>query len=167
MYIIFEFYVYRLELNLKYPLTMSSRQLFTHIVFFILAICTSIVSSAQWKKDGTPDMRYSSNKSNYGNSYSSSGYGTNSSTRFQNGYVKSNGTYVQPHYKTDVNSTNWDNFSTKDNYNYYNGSTGSRARDYSPEAYNYGSGKPIYQGPNGGQYYYNDKGNKTYVPKRW
>lgn len=91
---------------------------------------------------------------------------TYGSTRYQSGYYKpSTGTYVQPHYKTDVNTTNWDNFSTRGNYNPYNGSTGSRARDYSNEAYNYGSGQIIHTGPRGGQYYYNSNGNKTYVPK--
>lgn len=92
---------------------------------------------------------------------------TNGSTRYQSGYYKpSTGTYVQPHYKTISNSTNWDNFSTKDNYNPYNGSKGSRARDYSNDAYNYGSGQQIQTGPRGGQFYINSNGNKTYVPKR-
>ncbi|MBK6497038.1 MAG: hypothetical protein IPG00_02265 [Saprospiraceae bacterium] len=39
-------------------------------------------------------------------------------------------------------------------------------KDYSSEAYNYGAGQTIYTGPRGGQYYYNSKGNKVYVPKR-
>lgn len=137
---------------------------------FLIAVLTCFVFSAnaQYKKDGTPDMRYSSNKQLYGNSYStpSYNYGTNSNVRYQSGYTKDNGTYVEPHYKTNSNSTNWDNFSTKDNYNPYNGNTGSRARDYSNDAYNYGSGQQIQTGPKGGQYYINSNGNKTYVPKR-
>ncbi|MBV8328011.1 hypothetical protein [Chryseobacterium sp.] len=92
---------------------------------------------------------------------------TNSSTRYQSGYYKpSTGTYVQPHYKTNNNSTNQDNYSTTGNTNAYTGQSGSRARDYSNEAYNYGSGQTIQTGPRGGQYYYNSNGNKTYVPKR-
>ena len=92
---------------------------------------------------------------------------TYSGTRYQSGYYKpSTGTYVQPHYKTNANSTNWDNFSTQGNYNPYTGSAGSRARDYSSDAYNYGGGNTIYTGSRGGQYYYNSNGNKTYVPKR-
>ena len=126
----------------------------------------TFVLSAQYKKDGTPDMRYSSNRSLYGNSYSSSGYGTNSESRYQNGYSRSNGTYVESHYKTRSNSSNVDNYSTRDNYNPYTGQTGSRARDYSTEAYNYGSGQSIQTGSRGGQYYINSNGNKTYVPKR-
>ena len=82
------------------------------------------------------------------------------------GYSRSNGTYVQPYVRTMPNFTNWDNFSTKGNYNPYTGSTGYRARDYSIDAYNYGSGRTIYTGSRGGQYYYNSIGRKTYVPKR-
>jgi hypothetical protein len=92
---------------------------------------------------------------------------TNSSTRYQSGYVKpSTGTYVQPHYKTNTNNTNHDNFSTKGNSNTYTGQSGSRAKDYSSGASNYGSGKSIQTGSRGGQYYINSNGNKTYVPKQ-
>jgi len=82
------------------------------------------------------------------------------------GYYKDNGTYVDSYVRTSPNSTNWDNFSTSGNSNPYTGSTGYRARDYSSEAYNYGSGQTIYTGSRGGQYYINNNGNKTYVPKR-
>lgn len=90
----------------------------------------------------------------------------NLNTTTVSGYSRSNGTYVQPHVRTMPNTTNWDNFSTKGNYNTFTGSTGYRAKDYSIDAYNYGSGRTIYTGSRGGQYYYNSKGNKTYVPKR-
>ena len=102
-------------------------------------------------------------------SRSGSSYGsrtTSSSTRYQNGYFRSNGTYVRGHYKTSSNNTNHDNFSTKGNVNTFTGSVGTRARDYSYDAYYYGQGKEIHTGPRGGQYYINSKGNKTYVPKR-
>ena len=59
-----------------------------------------------------------------------------------------------------------DNFSTSGNVNTYTGSVGTRAKDYSSGAYNYGGGSTIYTGPRGGQYYINSNGNKTYVPKR-
>ncbi|MEY3500804.1 MAG: hypothetical protein RL308_2473 [Bacteroidota bacterium] len=92
---------------------------------------------------------------------------TNSSTRYQSGYVKpSSGTYVQPHYKTTTNNTNHDNYSTSGNANSYTGQSGSRAKDYSSDANNYGSGQTIQTGSKGGQYYINSNGNKTYVPKR-
>jgi hypothetical protein len=92
----------------------------------------------------------------------------NNSYRYQNGYIKpTTGSYVQPHYKTNINATNWDNYSTYGNTNTFTGNPGTRARDYSPQSYNYGSGQPIYSGPQGGQYYINSRGNKTYVPKRY
>lgn len=91
---------------------------------------------------------------------------TNSSVRYQQGYTRTDGTYVRGHYKTDSNGTNHDNFSTRGNVNNYTGSYGSRARDYSSGAYNYGSGRTIQTGSRGGQYYINSNGNKTYVPKR-
>ena len=88
------------------------------------------------------------------------------STRYQRGYVRKNGTYVTGHYKTQSDRTNHNNFSTISNTNPYTGSRGSRAKDYSSGAYNYGRGKTVHTGSRGGQYYYNSKGNKTYVPKR-
>jgi hypothetical protein len=92
---------------------------------------------------------------------------TNNNVRYQQGYYKpSTGTYVQPHYKTQNNGTNHDNYSTKGNTNKYTGESGSRAKDYSKDANNYGSGRTIHTGPKGGQYYINSNGNKTYVPKR-
>lgn len=87
--------------------------------------------------------------------------------KYQRGYYRrSSGSYVQPHMKTERNSTNRDNYSTSPNYNPYSGKTGKRAGDYTPEAYNYGSGQPIRSGSRGGQYYINKNGNRTYVPKR-
>lgn len=86
--------------------------------------------------------------------------------RYQSGYSRSDGTYVNGHYKTRSNQTNYDNFSTQGNINVYTGTQGSRARDYSPGAYNYGVGQTIHTGSRGGQYYINSHGNKTYVPKR-
>lgn len=95
-------------------------------------------------------------------------YGTsvNTFTTTVSGYTRSNGTYVEPYVRTQRNSTNHDNFSTSGNMNIYTGTSGSRAKDYSPEAYNYGSGRTIYTGSRGGQYYINGNGNKVYVPKR-
>ena len=90
----------------------------------------------------------------------------NALTTTVNGYFRNNGTYVESHIRTMPNSTNWDNYSTKGNVNPFTGSTGYRARDYSSEALNYGAGHTIHTGPRGGQYYYNSRGNKTYVPKR-
>lgn len=88
------------------------------------------------------------------------------SSTYVNGYYKSDGTYVQGHYKTTPDRTNTNNYSTQGNINPYTSQSGTRAKDYSSESYNYGSGKTIQTGPNGGQYYINSNGNKTYVPKR-
>ncbi|QDK78885.1 hypothetical protein EXU85_09820 [Spirosoma sp. KCTC 42546] len=121
---------------------------------------------AQYKKDGTPDMRYNSNRQMYGNSYCSPSYGTtNPSIDYQSSYVR-NGTYVEPSFHTKSNNTNTDNWSTSGNTNPLTGSLGTRARDYSNEAYNYGQGQVIQTGPRGGQYYQNSNGNRTYIPKR-
>ena len=133
------------------------------LIFLVLFVFNS---NAQYKKDGTPDMRYKANKSTYGNSYSTPSPTYNSDSRYQSGYVKSNGTYVEPTYKTNPNSTNTDNYSTRGNINPYNGNSGTKAPDYSNEAKNYGSGQTIYTGSRGGNYYINSNGNKTYVPKQ-
>jgi hypothetical protein len=98
---------------------------------------------------------------------STDSYGTvNSSSTYVRGYTRSNGTYVQGHKRSSQNSTNHDNYSTSGNMNPYTGTYGSRARDYSSGAYNYGAGQTIHTGSRGGQYYINSNGNKTYVPKR-
>ncbi|MCX6187858.1 MAG: hypothetical protein NTU43_12865 [Bacteroidetes bacterium] len=89
--------------------------------FLILAIMAllSLGANAQTKKDGTPDMRYKANKELYGNSYSTPSsttpsystpsfsepkqernYDNGGQLKLQDGYLKSNGTYVEPHLKT-------------------------------------------------------------------
>lgn len=89
------------------------------------------------------------------------------SHKYQRGYTrKSTGTYVTGLYKTRSDRTNHNNFSTRGRSNPYTGSKGYRARDYSSRAYNYGRSRSINRGSRGGQYYYNSRGNKTYVPKR-
>lgn len=101
---------------------------------------------------------------NYG---STGSFGSvNTSTTHVNGYTRSDGTRVNGYNRSARNSTNHDNYSTSGNVNPYTGTTGSRARDYSSDAYNYGSGRTIQTGSRGGQYYINSNGNKTYVPKR-
>lgn len=41
------------------------------------------------------------------------------------GYYKpSTGTYVQPYYRSNSNTTRWDNYSTRGNYNPYTGKKG-------------------------------------------
>lgn len=55
-----------------------------------------------------------------------------------NGYYKSNGTYVQPHYRTSPNNSVYDNWSTYPNVNPYTGNTGTKYyNSYSNKSYNY------------------------------
>ena len=64
---------------------------------------------------------------------------------YVNGYLKKNGTYVEPHYRTEPNHTILDNWSTKGNINPYTGKEGW-IEPY--EKYSYfigGIGKPIYE----------------------
>jgi hypothetical protein len=98
----------------------------TTITFFTLGV------NAQTKKDGTPDMRYKANKETYGNSYSTPSYSTpRSSTptyseprternysnggqyRVQDGYQKSNGSYVAPHIKTTPDNNTYNNYKSR------------------------------------------------------
>ena len=128
----------------------------------ILTAAIALVSMVGAKAQsyyGTSSYSYGSRSNGYGSS-------TNSSVHYQRGYTRTDGTYVQGHYKTNTNSTNHDNFSTRGNVNSFTGTSGSRARDYSTGAYNYGSGHTVHTGSRGGQYYINSNGNKTYVPKR-
>ncbi len=102
--------------------------------FFILAIMAllSLGANAQTKKDGTPDMRYKANKETYGNSYSTPSYSTPKTStptysepkternysnggqyKVQDGYQKSNGTYVAPHIKTTPDNNTYNNYKPK------------------------------------------------------
>lgn len=42
------------------------------------------------------------------------------------GYYRSNGTYVQPHYRSSPNNSRYDNWSTRGNYNPYTGKRGAK-----------------------------------------
>jgi len=55
------------------------------------------------------------------------------------GHYRSDGTYVQPHHRSNANSTKLDNYSTQGNYNPYNGKSGT-VDPYKPTQNNpYGS----------------------------
>lgn len=43
------------------------------------------------------------------------------------GYLRKNGTYVQPYHRTAPNNTKSDNYSTKGNYNPYTGKAGTKS----------------------------------------
>lgn len=84
---------------------------------FLLSV--SLAAHAQYKKDGTPDMRFKENKEQFGNSYSAPSnsfdkpsqrnYDNGGQYRIQKGYQKSNGTYVSPHLKTTPDNHKWNN----------------------------------------------------------
>ena len=55
---------------------------------------------------------------------------------YVNGYLKSNGTYVAPHYRSSPNSYRYDNFSSRGNVNPYTGKKGYKSHEYSlPRGY--------------------------------
>ena len=54
---------------------------------------------------------------------------TSASAKSTRGYVKKDGTYVQPHQKTDPNKTKGDNYSTKGNTSPYTGKKGTKPRN--------------------------------------
>lgn len=142
---------------------MKTRRILSVMLFVAIAF----VSQAQhYRTNGMPDMRYRENRTTYSSSYSAPTITSTPDVRFQSGYQRSNGTVVSSHYKTESNYTNLDNFSTSGNSNPFTGTSGSRARDYSNDARNYGGGQTIQTGSRGGQYYINNSGGKTYVPKQ-
>ena len=74
-------------------------------------------------------------------------------TVYVNGYYRSNGTYVQPHYRTSPNNSVYDNWSTYPNVNPYTGQTGTK--HYNTNYYNTNS---TYNTNS----YYNSTYNNTY-----
>jgi hypothetical protein len=57
---------------------------------------------------------------------------------YVNGYFKSNGTYVEPHYRSAPDGNFQNNWSTKGNVNPYTGQQGTQVTP--PSGYRYGSG---------------------------
>jgi hypothetical protein len=62
---------------------------------------------------------------------------------YVNGYVKKNGTYVAPHFKTSADSYKFNNYSTQGNVNPYTGSKGY----VNPYAYKPTNYAPAYKKP--------------------
>jgi hypothetical protein len=54
------------------------------------------------------------------------GYGSNPNGHQVQGYERSNGTYVQPHYQSNPNGSTHDNYGTRGNVNPYTGQAGTR-----------------------------------------
>jgi hypothetical protein len=56
---------------------------------------------------------------------------------YVNGYYRNDGTYVQPHYRTEPNSVKYDNYSSQGNTNPHNGNQGYQRNEFSsPPSYN-------------------------------
>jgi hypothetical protein len=68
----------------------------------------------------------------YGSPNTIGGYGTgsNPSNHYTQGYTTRQGTYVAPHYQTNPNSTQTDNYGTSGNINPYTGQQGTRRPRY-------------------------------------
>jgi len=63
---------------------------------------------------------------------------------FLNGYLKRDGTYIKPHYRSNTNSNFYDNWSTKPNINPYTGKRGTKVtppqhnqNNYNPRRLNF------------------------------
>ncbi len=66
----------------------------------------------------------------YGTGYGGYGTGSNSQSHSVGGYTTNRGTYIQPHTSTNPNSTQYDNYGTRGNYNPNTGSYGTRNPRY-------------------------------------
>src|SRR5262245_33139475 len=65
-----------------------------------------------------------------------------------NGYYRSNGTYVQPHYRSAPDGNFYNNWSTKGNVNPFTGEPGTKT--VNPNKGSYGVGSFPYAGPSAG-----------------
>lgn len=62
--------------------------------------------------------------------YTPRSYGSvNPSNHYTSGYMRNNGTYVQPYHATNPNQTRNDNYSTRGNVNPYTGQAGTKDPD--------------------------------------
>jgi hypothetical protein len=58
------------------------------------------------------------------------GSGSNPNSHYVNPYTRNDGTYVAPHYQTNPNNTQRDNYGTLGNQNPYTGQFGTRRPQY-------------------------------------
>lgn len=61
------------------------------------------------------------------------------------GHIRRDGTYVQPHFKSEPNNTNLDNYSTRGNVNPYTGDRGYEQPQYFPQQLEYPNNQGGYQ----------------------
>jgi len=67
-----------------------------------------------------------------------------SASVYVNGYFRSDGTYVAPHYRSDPDGIFWNNYSSYGNVNPYTGSIGTRWPSYYDYTPSYSSYYPSY-----------------------
>jgi hypothetical protein len=93
------------------------------LIILTMLLLFGLLSNAQTKKDGTPDMRFKANKQVYDNNYSvpktpittysapktERKYTNGGQIKVQKGYIKRNATYVEPHLKTTPDNNKWNN----------------------------------------------------------
>lgn len=85
--------------------------------YFILLVVSIFFNQflySQYKKDGTPDMRYNSNKNRYSpytykESSTQRNYKSGGTYKIQKGYQKKDGSIVTPHIKTSPDDKEWNN----------------------------------------------------------
>lgn len=71
---------------------------------------------------------------------------------FTHGYTRHDGTYVQPHMKSEQNQYKFDNYSSRGNINPYTGSAGTHRNEFSnPPSFNKNYGNPSYGHSSGGR----------------
>ncbi len=101
---------------------MKKQILLLVIVFFGI----NNLQAQHKKKDGTPDMRCSENKTQTSTNSNSN---TNSNTVHIDSYQKADRTAVKEHDRTAPNNTNHDNWSTSPNVNPETGEKGTKKPD--------------------------------------
>jgi hypothetical protein len=69
-------------------------------------------------------------QSPYGGGYGNYGTGSNPNSIYHQGYMTRDGAYVAPHYQTAPNTTQYDNYGTRGNYNPYSGAYGTQRPRY-------------------------------------
>ena len=87
-------------------------------IALVLVVASVTAASAQYG---------SNSQSPYGGTY---GTGSNPNSHYVSPYTTQSGTYVAPHYQTNPNNTQMDNYGTRGNLNPYTGEYGTRAPRY-------------------------------------
>lgn len=94
--------------------------------FTVLVISACLPAMAVAQSGYRSAYRASSNGSAYSQPYRSSYGNTYSPPVHVNSYTRSDGTYVQPHYRTSADDSRFNNYSTKGNVNPYTGAPGTK-----------------------------------------